>query len=234
MYAVLVLLMVGVHALHGRRPHHPAEHLAGAVDMAVAGVVGGFTTAARAKAHEQLAKAGAEVPGSAETTALLAAIPDDKYELYDPVEHGAELFAAAQGELRDRAVTGRVAVLVLPVYAAIALASAAYLVVVEAGAGHVAVPGQGWVSVGGVALGSVLMSVLVVTGLRRLGRDRRAAFRRFQRAVLVSVLLTQVFGFAVQQLAACLAVGVDLLLFGAIGVELHRLRPRAAAPRPSP
>src|SRR5256885_7821890 len=54
MYVFVAGLVLLVHLLHGRRTHHPSEHLAGAVDQAVAGVVGGFTPRRRAEVHAQL------------------------------------------------------------------------------------------------------------------------------------------------------------------------------------
>jgi hypothetical protein len=70
MYVVFVLLLVAVHAVHRRRPHHAAEYLAGAVDYAVSGVAGGFTPLVRARAHAELARAGGEGFGADETAAL--------------------------------------------------------------------------------------------------------------------------------------------------------------------
>ena len=59
--------------LHGRRPHHPSEYLAGAADHAVAGLVGGFTPRARAEAQALLDRAG-PVTGAAEVRAVLDAV----------------------------------------------------------------------------------------------------------------------------------------------------------------
>jgi hypothetical protein len=79
MYVFVVSLVLVVHLLHGRRPHHPSEHLAGAVDQAVAGVVGGFTPRRRAEVYAQLRRA-AGAPGRDEARAALAqrrpAVPD--------------------------------------------------------------------------------------------------------------------------------------------------------------
>src|SRR3954451_814619 len=68
MYVFVAALVLLVHLLHGRNPHHPSEHLAGAVDQAVAGVVGRFTPRRRAEVHAQLRRA-AGAPGAEETRA---------------------------------------------------------------------------------------------------------------------------------------------------------------------
>jgi hypothetical protein len=229
MYVVLVLLMVGVHALHGRRPYHPAEHLAGAIDYAVSGVAGGFTPAARARAEAQLLRAGGTVPGTVEAAALLAAIPADPYDLFNPVSRGAELLSAARRGLLDRRAAGVATVWAVIAQAVAALVVTAVLAYLGATAAGVPAEGEGWVSLAGMIVGSVVSTGFVVAGLRRLRVDRQSAFRRFQRGVMVSLLLTQVFQFAVNQLWACAAVAVDLGLFVAISAELHELRRRATA-----
>lgn len=230
MYVVLVLLILVMHALHGRRPHHPAEHLAGAVDFAVAGVAGGFTEQERTRAFEQLAKVTDDIPGKAETASLLAAVPDDPYELPDPVRRAAVLVHQLADRVLDRPVAGRVAVFVLAGQAIIALLSAVVLVVRVLIEGGFAAAGEDEVSVVGASLGGLVSMGFVLSGLRWLRRDRARAFRRFQRAVLVNLLITQVFQFAVSQVSACIWVAVELLLLVVVGAELSRLRRLAPAP----
>ena len=55
MYVIVAGLVLVVHLLHGRRPHHPSEHLAGAVDQAVAGSSAGSPRAARRKSTRNCA-----------------------------------------------------------------------------------------------------------------------------------------------------------------------------------
>lgn len=222
MYAVLVVLVLAVHALHGRRPHHPAEHLAGAADYAVAGVAGGFTERERARAAEQLAKAGDGVPGAPETRALLAAIPDDPYDLPNPVRAAAELGRAVATRVLDRRATSLLAIGVLTAQAVIAVLVAIAVAV----PGPVGAVGDDTVSAIGASAGGLTSVGFVVSGLLALRRDRFAAFRRFHRAILVSLLVTQVFQFAVSQLVACVGVAVDLALLAVVGAEVERLRRR--------
>ena len=58
----------------------------------------------------------------------------------------------------------------------------------------------------------VLSTTCVVIGLTRLRRDRLAAYRWFERALLVSILLTHVFIFVESQFGAVFGVGVDIVL----------------------
>jgi hypothetical protein len=53
---------------------------------------------------------------------------------------------------------------------------------------------------------------LIVLGLARLRRDRLAAYRCFERALLVSILLTKVFIFVRSQFGAVFGVGLDIVL----------------------
>ena len=63
-------------------------------------------------------------------------------------------------------------------------------------------------------LGSSLVAgVLVITGVVKLvGDDRAAAYRRFDRALLVSIFVTQVFAFVESQFSAVFGLGLDVVL----------------------
>jgi hypothetical protein len=61
----------------------------------------------------------------------------------------------------------------------------------------------------------------IVLGLVRLGRDRLSAYRWFERALLISILLTHVFIFVESQFGAVFGVGLDILLLLAVRSMLH-------------
>ena len=84
MYVFVACLVLVAHLVHGRRAHHPGEHLAAAVDQAVAGVVGGFTPRRRVQVYEQLRQA-AGAPGVDQVRALIRAVPTDPVELFGPL-----------------------------------------------------------------------------------------------------------------------------------------------------
>ena len=64
-------------------------------------------------------------------------------------------------------------------------------------------------------------TVCVVLGLARLRRDRIGAYRWFERALLVAILLTHVFIFVESQFGAVFGVGLDILLLLAVRSMIH-------------
>lgn len=238
MYVVIACLVLVIHAVHGRRPHHPSEHLAGAVDQAVAGVVGGFTPSRRAAARQQLRRAG-DAPGSAEAAALIRAVPDDPVELFDPLRflNPHRLLVRLRREVHGQ---GRIARLLPTVTCVVLLVQIAYSgaqFAIRLLTRITAPPGPGpWDLPPGptpLALGlasTITCLVLVVSGLRLLRTDRYRGFLRFHRALLVNLLFTRVFEFDVTQFAATVSVLLDLVMLGFVGVELARLRRASEEP----
>ena len=64
-------------------------------------------------------------------------------------------------------------------------------------------------------------TVCVALGLVKLRRDRIGAYRWFERALLVSLLLTHVFIFVESQFAAVFGLGRDILLLLAVRSMIH-------------
>lgn len=71
-------------------------------------------------------------------------------------------------------------------------------------------------------LASAANSAFVVIGALRLRRSRLQAYRWFQRALLVSILVIQFFVFLESQLLAVGGLVVDLLLYAALGFMIRR------------
>jgi hypothetical protein len=230
MYALVVGLVLLAHGLHGRRPHHPAEHLAGAVDEAVAGVVGGLSPRRRAEVERQLRLAG-NAPGAEETRALIRATPDDPVELFDPLRFVDpwRWFSQLQQVVRERRHPGRfipiVTVAVLGFE--IAFGAAYFGTAIEALISGAALPGvrAGLVPVLLGTASTAISTLLVLLGLRRVRSDRFLAFGRFQQALLVNLLFTRVFQFDVDA-ASFLPVAVvlvDVALLAVVTAERTRL-----------
>ena len=60
-------------------------------------------------------------------------------------------------------------------------------------------------------------AVLVVRGVFELRRERReAAYRSFERALLVAIFVTQVFSFVESQFHAVFGLAIDLVLLVAL------------------
>lgn len=213
-YVVIVALLLVAEVVHGRRPHDQGEHLAGAADYAVAGITGGFTPRARAQAYALLDQAGS-VAGAAQVRALLDVVDDDAAELPNPVA------AVGAGVVRvmRRLVTARgvpwvtVGVLLATLGATVSIGLVAW----RAGAD---VPG--WIVVG-LLVSALVATTLAVAGLVVVRRHRERGYLRFRWAVLVSLLVTQVFVYRIEQWSATTGVLAELVVLGLIAAELQQM-----------
>jgi drug/metabolite transporter superfamily protein YnfA len=221
-YVVFVLIVLATRFFTNRRPIDPRERLANVVDHAVEGVAGGLSRRRLAQASEQLREVGPEVRGRAETRALLAACPPDEVELPTPVDAGWRALEKGFDRLATHPLAPRIAVAVLVVQAIGAPAIAAGI---RFGDGRLLTD----FPVLGVVAGSLLSATFTARGWLRLRRnDRSRAVRLFELAVLVSLLVTQVFQFAGTQFAAVGGMTLDLILLGLLGAERDRLRRKSA------
>jgi hypothetical protein len=71
---------------------------------------------------------------------------------------------------------------------------------------------------------SFAAGVLVLWGLFRLRRSRLAAYRMFERALLVDIFFTQVFVFIQSEFGACIGFLIDLLLLVTVRFMIERER----------
>ncbi|MCL3862045.1 hypothetical protein [Actinotalea sp. K2] len=213
-YGTVVGLVLLGEALHGRIPHHPVEHLAGAADHAVAGLAGGFTTRTRAEAHELLDRAG-DITGAREVGALLDAVEEDTRELPNPIEIvGQAVVRGTRRLVGARWVPwATVGVLVLASVGAVARGLVAWF-------GGADVP---WWIVTGLLLSAVASTAAAALGLVVVRSDRHRAYLLFRRAVLISLLVTQVFVFRIEEWSATVGLLVDLLVLGLITAELQQI-----------
>lgn len=216
-YLVVVGLVLLGEVLHGRSAHHPVEHLAAAADHATAGLAGGFTPEARAEAHGAVDRAVADgdVRGAAEVRALLDVIDEERSELPNPIDAVGGLVVRSM----RRMVAARwvpwvtVGVLVLASLGSVARGVAAWL-------GGAGVPG--WIVVG-LLVSAAASTLVAVAGLVVVRRDRPKAYRWFRRAVLISLLVTQVFVFRLEEWAATAGLVVDLVVLGLVAAELNQM-----------
>nr|BFF17997.1 hypothetical protein GCM10025730_15180 [Promicromonospora thailandica] len=215
-YVVTVLLVLVVEGLHGRRPHHPAEYLAVAADRLTAGLAGGFTPAAREEARA-LAARGAGEPGADLVAGLVDTVPNDDSDVPDLVRRGVDRVVGWLDGLVDRAWAAWLVIGVL------LLGSAAEVMVgLDILGGRV--PGlPAWTGVAILAAVSVSVALLVV-GVVVGRRDRLRGAAWVRRAVLVSLLFTQVLVFRAVQWAAAFGLVLDVLAFIALEVALREER----------
>lgn len=223
-YVVVVLLVLAGEAIHTRR-RDPHETLAAAADLAVAGLAGGFTPRARRQARELVDAAG-DVRGAAQVRALLAAVEDDSRELPDPIS------AVARGVVRVSRRVVRVRWLprvTVAVLALVTLATVARGVVLVATGTDLP-----WWALAGMLVSAAASLACSGVGLHHVGRDRARGYEWFRRAVLVNLLLTQIFLFRVDQWGAVSGLAVDLALLGLVAAELDVLRGRSGADPAAP
>jgi hypothetical protein len=227
-YVVFVLIVLGSRFVSNRRPIDERELLANVVDDAVEGVAGGLSRRRRAQASEQLRSVGPDVVGRPEARALLAACPADEVELAAPIDAAWKTLQRGFDRLATHPLAPTVAIVVLGVQAVGAPAIAAGIRLDD---GRLLTD----LPVLGVAAGSLLSATFTVRGgLRLRARDRARAVRLFELAVLVSLLVTQVFQFAGTQFAAVGGMTLDLVLLGLLGAESDRLQREAARATPPP
>jgi len=216
-YVVVVVLVLVGEVIHGRR-RDPHETLAAAADLAVAGLAGGFSPRARRQARELVAGAG-DVRGAAEVRALLDVVEDDARELPDPISAVARAVVTASRRVVRVRWLPRVTVGVLALVTLYTVVRGTVLVATGADL-------PWWAMVGLLASGAASLACSVV-GLRRVGDDRARGYEWFRRAVLVNLLLSQIFLFRIDQWSAVTGLVVDLLLLGVVAAELDVLRGRS-------
>jgi len=222
-YVVFVLIVLGSRYVTNRRPIDQREILSNVVDIAVEGVAGGLSRRRLAAASEQLRLVGPDVQARMETRGLLAACPADEVELAAPVDTAWRAVQRGFDRLATHPLAPRIAVGVLVVQAIGAPLIAAGIRLDDGGLVND-------IPVLGVAAGSLLSATFTLRGWLRLRHgDRARAVRLFELAVLVSLLVTQVFQFAGTQFAAVGGMTLDLVLLGLLGAERERLR-REATP----
>ncbi|GAA4703965.1 hypothetical protein APR04_000608 [Promicromonospora umidemergens] len=215
-YLVTVLLVLVIEGLHGRRAHHPAEYLAVAVDRLTAGLAGGLTPAARQEART-LAARGAGEPGADLVAELIDAVPDDDTDVPDPVRGGVHRVVRWLDALVDRAWAAW-----LVVGALLLVGAAQALVGVRVARGLV--PGlPGWTGVAIlVAVGASVTLLAVGVAVWRRDHLRGAVWVR--RAVLISLLFTQLLVFRAVQWTAAFGLLLDVLAYMALEVALREER----------
>ncbi len=213
--AVIYLVVIGLglvaDVLARRHPRAPAEFLAAAADQAVAGLAGGFSARERTRARWYLSRAG-DAPGADEVRALLDAVEHDAVELPDPIGATSQAVVAASRWLVRARWVPWLTVVVLVATSVVTLARGIY-------GWSASVDEPTWLVVGLVVSG-LASTAFAVVGLVRVRTDREAGYRWFRRAVLVALLVTQVFLFRLSPWDATIGLVVDLVILGVVAAEL--------------
>ncbi|WP_214366221.1 hypothetical protein [Pseudonocardia sp. H11422] len=226
-YLVFALLVILARRTRSHHPLEPPERYANAAFTAVGGLSGGLTPEERRGAAELVASAGTGPGSSPEVAAslrrLLEVLPEreaPRRPLHRIV--AARLAAAAEWLLRRRwLVFVMIIVFVLQALLRLFLGVAVGLALAVGGTLELGPePGAAVASV----LSGMLSAALAIAGAIRLRRHRRQAFELFRAAILVDVLLTQVFNFTTNQFGALAGLAFDLLSLAVVSYELDHLR----------
>ncbi|MEV5751781.1 hypothetical protein AB0L00_28515 [Actinoallomurus sp. NPDC052308] len=216
-YLTFVGLVLISQWVGARAPLSPRERTANAASAALAGVTSGLTPQERRAAVRLVADLDGEVPEALRR--LLDAVPERRPYASKPVRTAAARVRVLAGRLASRRIVLDVAVLYLVAQGALTLAGVLADDVLST---HPAERETG--AVVAVACCAVVSTALSGYGVLRLARDRPTAFRMCNVAVLLDILVGQVFKFTINQFAALSGLAMDLLVAWIIAIESRRLR----------
>jgi hypothetical protein len=203
-YVIFVALFLVTRAMQRRRGFTEHECLVNAIDITMDAARHDLDVSEKRRALELLDRADPSNPMVAPLRNLLREL--DAIPTPEPawVTHRATAIRDWYFGLVARPRFGRVVGWVFALWAAASLVQIVSLVTGRADLSFVHVASVG---------SSAVAAVLVLAGALKLREgDRAAAYRRFDRALLVSIFVTQVFAFVESQFAAAFGLGLDILL----------------------
>jgi hypothetical protein len=207
MYVLFVLLFLLFRAIGSIQPS-PQTSLANAFAMTADAVVDGLDPEKEKKAHAYLQNCDPADPMVAALGALLdqaVKVPQRRPGL--PVRMAQGLRAVYRRIMNTSAFK----MAVVAVFAFLSILGLVEMgILVFAGGGSLEF--AQWAQI----VSTVVAGVLVVLGVLRLRRSRLAAYRMFLRAVLMSLLVSQVFAFYREQWAGLVGLGLGLLVWAAV------------------
>ena len=218
-YLVFAALLVSASQLRRRRALEDRNRLATAAQLASAGVTSGLTSRQRHAAEELLA--GQEGEAAEAVRRLLRAAPHRGHS-----QRVQNLFDRSEAVAR-RLLDGRwftPAVLGLFIVSRVVVAVVFVGQALSLTAGHDLSSGA---EPGAIAGGAVARSVAlacVVAGLLRWRADKRAVYGWFRVAVLVELLVSQIFNFTDSQFAAVGELPFNLLVLAVLSYHLRQPR----------
>jgi hypothetical protein len=216
-YVVVVLFVLLIHWVHGRKPPGPTELLAAAISEAAAGSAGGITDGRRTQALALVARAG-DVQCAPLAATLIDALPAGTRELGDPVAYVGDRLRRFGVRVLDTKPARVVTVGLLCIASVVAVIGAGTLFVLDIfRPGTLSQNLNNIASVGGT-ISALASAICVFEGLRLLRHDRRAAYGWFQRAVLIDLLVSQVFTLADDQFSALPGVALDLVMLAVLSI----------------
>lgn len=216
-YVVLVLVFLAFRSLHWGRAYSDLEYLLNALRETEEMALHDLDPEEQERALEYLAQSDPRHP--------LVAVLRRALESAVPVAVGPPSPLTRARE-RARALYGRLARLAGFERAVVALFVGQLLVKLAFGARLVLLGGLTPLDAARLAA-SALSAVLVLLGVLRISRSRLDAYRMFERAILVSILLVQPLSFYQQQFAALLELGFNVTLLALLRTVIRAERSRA-------
>jgi hypothetical protein len=214
-YVVIVLFVLLIQAMHGRRRPRPEELLAGALVEAVGGAAGGISDGRRTRALALVEQAG-DQPAAEETAAMLRALPRTTREVGDPLAWIGDRIRRVGGAIVTKRWLRITLVVILCLSAAAGLLTALIVILIEVLPANLSKNLSAGTSAWG-AIPAALSAICVVVGIRRLRQDPRSGYTWFERAVLIDLLLTQPFVVAADEFSALPSIIIDLVMLAAFG-----------------
>jgi hypothetical protein len=226
-YVIFIALFLITRAMQRRRGFTPHEYLVNALDITMEAARHDLDVSEKRRALELLDRADQTNPMVAPMRSLLReleAIPNPEPPW---VTRRARALRDWYFGLVARPRFGR---FVGWVFALWALASLTQIVSL--------IQGQdlSFVHVASVCSSAVAAALVAAGALKLRSGERASAYRRFDRALLVSIFVTQIFAFVESQFAAAFGLGLDILLLVTLRAmmrgerHLRRLSPEAPAP----
>jgi hypothetical protein len=220
-YLVFAGLLVLTSQLHRRQP---ADRLANAAQIATTGLISGLTQDQREAALLLLADRDDQ-----EARAVRQLLDAAPARLHPTL---AKRLTRRPAAILDRLATKPQVTTVVIAFFVFTQLVTAIVFIVQAlllATGHHLGHGTDDTAVLGSAVTRTASACLAVVGVTRLRRDRLSAYRWFRAALLVNLLITQVFNFEDSQFAAVTELPFNLLVFVLLSFGLKRLRPASPA-----
>jgi hypothetical protein len=226
-YVVFVVLLLVARTISRNVAVSPQSALVNAFDLTKEAVIRDMDEPERAEALAMLARCDPADPVARQLTAIvrgMADVPKSAPGLYLRLKARLNHFVRRLSEYRWFRIV------VVGWYVALALVALAYPFV--AGTSFSALD----FAQKGQLLSAFATGVLVVIGILRWGRSRLAAYRWFERAILVTLFIYEFFAFYQDQLTAVFGLAIVLITYVTLRLLVHEEQDRQThlVPDPSP
>jgi hypothetical protein len=224
-YVVFVLAYVAMRSIHRRRPPAPEEYVVNALQELEEAAMHDLQREERDRALQYLARAAPEDRLAGGLAAVIRELDEAPSRPPGTAERAAAELLRRYRQLTRRPLFWRALVLFFAAQIAVKLLHVGILVwYPEAGtslAARLAFMSRRvddyalpeWLQLGS----SLLSAGFVAGGILALRRSRQSALRMFQRSILISVFVTQVFMFYRSQWEALVVLGFNLLVLLGLG-----------------